>query len=235
MNKQDIAEYYDEYTSRQLNAGVNKRHVNILEKAVHHGLQTDHKVLEIGCGVGTLTGILGKYLSNGSLIGLDISAKSVELANERLKELSNVECKVLDLITDQFEGKFDSIILPDVIEHIPIDMHKTLFEKISKLMHDGTNVYINIPNPYYLRWCHEHKPELLQVIDQPIFTNELLSNVYAHNLYLHFLETYSIWIDNGDYQFMVIKKDVTKDFKTIDEKVSLKSKINYKLKKLFNK
>lgn len=236
MNQDTIKKFYDQYTERQSRVGVNARHISILKKAVDTGLKSSHNVLEIGCGIGTFTSLLISYISAGQILALDISPKSIELAQEAYSN-KNVRFEAADATEYDFGNEtFDVIILPDVLEHIPLELHTKLFEKLSKILTPNGFVSIHIPNPYYLEWCHKHKPEMLQVIDQPIYTDMLISNTAAYNFYIHEIHTYSIWIRDCDYQYIVLKKKEPLDFSIqVNEKTGLIKKIKDKYKSVFTK
>jgi len=126
--------------------------------------------------------------------------------------------------------------LPDVLEHIPIELHNNLFKRISSLLKSDGFIFIHIPNPYFLDWCHANRPELLQVIDQPIYTDVLIENTYPHGLFIHELKTYSIWITDNDYQYVVLKKRGYQNFNNqIEYKPTLFDKVKYKLKLILKK
>lgn len=202
-----VAEYYDRFTEYQLGKGINQRHLSIQNWCEKFGLKPFHHVLEIGCGIGTQTELLAKFLSTDSKIkAIDISPKSIDIAERRLKNYRNISFLAVDFTEYDLEEEFDAIILPDVIEHIPLDRHKILFKKLEQCLKPEGIVVIHIPNPHYLEWCHIHKADQLQIIDQPILLNELLSNLQGTSFYVHFLETYSIWIDKCDYQAILLKK-----------------------------
>jgi len=205
MENKDIANFYDEYTIRQKKTGVNGRHRTILKRLKRFGLEPGHRVLEIGCGIGTVTGLLADYLSGGRVVGVDISPKSIELAKENLKQKSNAEFFVSDMSSFSYSLKFDVVLLPDVLEHIPVEQHKNLFKVIRENIHENSFVAINLPNPYYLDWARVHQPELLQIIDQSIYTVDLLPNVYANDLYLYHLECYNLFTNDSNYQWIVLK------------------------------
>ncbi|MBN2668089.1 MAG: methyltransferase domain-containing protein [Bacteroidales bacterium] len=229
----EIENFYNEYSAKQLERGINKRHFTIIDKLKQFGLKDGMSVLEIGCGVGTLTKLLSDENPNGTIVANDISEKNIEIAKNLFKEYDNINFIYGDAVKSdiKIQGKFDFIVMPDVLEHIPIDNHKTLFEKLETLLNTNGYIAINIPNPYYLEWCHVHRKDILQIIDQPIYTDILVSNTYPNNLHIKYLETYSIWIDNHDYQFIVLEKNKTQDFKEIQPpKLSLYQKIMNKLK-----
>lgn len=205
MQSKDIANFYDDYTSKQKKTGVNGRHRTIMKRLKQFGLQPHHRVLEIGCGIGTVTGLLAAYLNKGQVVGADISPKSIEMAKQNLKKFGNAEFVVSDMSSFSHTSKFDVVLLPDVLEHIPIEQHPNLFKVIRENIHEGSFVAINLPNPYYLDWARVHKPELLQIIDQSVYSNLLIPNVYANDMYLFHLECYSLFTNDSNYQWIVLK------------------------------
>jgi len=230
-----VSEYYDAYTKHQTNIGVNKRHHTIMEWLHKFGLQSDWKVLEIGCGIGTLTGLLAPALAQGRLTANDISPKSVELAKQNLSAYPHVNFLTGDMVTMDLGEQFDLIVMPDVLEHIPMEVHDQLFEKLAKLLKPTGYIFIHIPNPYYQEWANKNTPELMQIIDQSVYTDHLCASTYKHGLYLHFLSTYSIWLENGDYQAIVLKKVTAKSYPEIIPPLPpLTTRVLNRLKGLFN-
>lgn len=226
--KEEIINYYNTFAKKQ---GINKRHHSILNKVITCGLKKDDNVLEIGCGIGTFTSLIAKYLENGHLTSIDISPESIIIAKNKLSKFNNIQLIADDVTTYNFGNLlFDVIVLPDVLEHIPINLHFNLFEKISKILKPMGFVFIHIPNPEYLDWCIINTPEVLQIIDQPIHTTELVKSTYPHGFYIDELKTYSVWVKDCDYQYIVLRKSKQQDFTIIiEEKPNLFSKIKYKL------
>jgi trans-aconitate 2-methyltransferase len=237
LNKkqEEIENYYDEYVERQLRVGVNKRHYSIVDKLKKAGLKSTDQVLEIGCGIGTFTSLLIKEIHQGSVVAMDISGASIRYANDHNTH-ANLKFVHADATHHDFGTQlFDVIVLPDVIEHIPLELHQQLFEKLAKVLKPSGFIFIHIPNPYYLEWCNETRPETLQVIDQPIYTNTLLKNIESTNLILVELKSYSIWVRDNDYQYIVLKDRTNHSFSVdIEQKISLFDKIKWKLNQ-FNK
>jgi 2-polyprenyl-3-methyl-5-hydroxy-6-metoxy-1,4-benzoquinol methylase len=232
MKKSDVVTFYNNYASRQKAVGINERHQSIISKLLKQGLKAEDKVLEIGCGIGTLTHLLLKNLTKGHLTALDIAPDNIGEAKKHLGDKINISLICADAVNYDF-GKemFDVIVLPDVIEHIPLEHHSALFQKLSQVLEPKGFIFIHIPNPAYLEWCHKNSPELLQIIDQPIFTHGLIENTLPHNLVISKLETYSIWVTDGDYQYIVLRKRGSEDFsKQKEQKITLFDKVKYKLK-----
>ncbi len=239
MTNSKVADWYDKFSTQQVNTGINLRHKSIHEWCLKFGLKKTDNVLEIGCGIGTQSQLIAEYLTRGKLTINDISEKSVDIAKERLKKFNNINYSKGDIIGQPIIDKFDFIILPDVIEHIPLENHFKLFEKLNGLLKDDGTILIHIPFPNYLKWVHKNKPELLQVIDQPITTDILAKNCYSNGLYIDKLITYKIWIEKNDYQILKLKKNIDIDFSEYTIKPSIKNrayrKLSLLMSKLFNK
>ncbi|WP_192821180.1 trans-aconitate 2-methyltransferase [Rufibacter sp. LB8] len=224
-----VSSFYDEYTEQQFKKGIHIRHRTILKNLKKAGLQPNSKVLEIGCGIGTVTHLLAKATPQGKVLAVDISPKSIDMARKFNHQFNHTEFLVSDMTDFTRPEKFDFVVLPDVIEHIPLEQHPNLFQVIARHLHATSTVAINIPHPLYLTWVWEHQPELLQVIDQPIHTDELLRNTYAAGLYLHHLESYSLFTQTEDYQWILLKQ------RNPPTQVEAKSKVNLKLQDLSSK
>ncbi len=231
-----IEEYYDQLIDRQKQFGINDRHLSILDKSVKSGLLPTHSVLEIGCGIGTFSEILAEYVKEGNILSLDISEESVKVAQEVVKK-KGIAFVHADATDYDFKGKqFDFIILPDVVEHIPKELHKKLFSKLAEVLKKNGVVFIHIPNPFYLEWCHQVRPETLQVIDQPIFTEMVLDAIYDTALVIVELKNYSIWVEDSDYQYIVLRRKDSFDFsREINKKPTLKRRIREKMEIILNK
>ncbi|MFB9862561.1 class I SAM-dependent methyltransferase [Rufibacter immobilis] len=224
-----VSDFYDDYTEQQFKKGIHIRHRTILKNLKKAGLTAEAKVLEIGCGIGTVTHLLAKATPNGKVLAVDISPKSIDMARRFNQQFNHVEFQVSDMTDFNRPEKFDFVVLPDVIEHIPLEQHPNLFQVIAQHLHENSTVAINIPHPLYLTWVREHQPELLQVIDQPIHSDELLRNTYAAGLYLHKLESYSLFTQVEDYQWILLKQ------RRVPETVASKSKVSLKLQDLASK
>lgn len=201
-----IRDFYDDYVERMVAVGINDRHHAIAGWLRHFGLRPGQKVLEIGCGIGTLTHLLADAVGpSGSIMATDLSPRSIEVAKDRLSMFHNIRLAAGDVLEIDIDGVFDVVVLPDVIEHIPIASHPKLFKRIAGWLAPGGFVLLHYPNPLYLEWLHEHHPEQLQVIDQPVHADGLLASAYAAGLYLDRLQTYSVWTREGDYVVAVMK------------------------------
>jgi len=237
MELNEIAGFYDKFAEQQAKTGINLRIYGLYKRAIRWGLNKNSNVLELGCGIGTVTFMLSKTVINGKIESVDLSPKSIEFAQKKLQH-SNIYLSVGDVV--DYEPKLknlDIITLFDVIEHIPLERHGDLFRNISNYMESGSKLLINIPNPDYIEYLREHRPDKLQVIDQSIPLETIVENVLNAGLDIQFFEKYSLWAEN-DYCFYVITrkrrfeeelpKNRTIMNKIYNRMVSIKTKLFYK-------
>jgi len=203
----EVVEFYDKFSLRQAAGGINNRHLSIAYHLTQAGLRESDAVLEVGCGVGTVSTLILRLLSaKGLLHAVDISPQSIERAKLLGVKYRNAIFEVRDLTQNQIDRKFDVIVLPDVIEHIPFDLYPIFFSNLEKMLTDSGFIFIHIPHPNYLEWLVNNKSQELQVIDQPVYTDKLLSIVYPLGFYVHQLKSYSIYAVQEDYQIVILKK-----------------------------
>jgi cyclopropane fatty-acyl-phospholipid synthase-like methyltransferase len=201
-SQKEIAEFYDEYSNQQSRIGVNIRHRTIMKRLKSSGMTNESSVLEIGCGIGTLTSLLVKKA--GSLLAVDISPSSIEIAKKNLGHHSNISFLVSDMSNFDTSKKYDFIVLPDVLEHIPVEQHSALFKTFKSILAENGKICIHIPDPYALEWIRANQPELLQIIDQSIYSNLLTDSIYQADLALHKLERYCLQKTLPDYQWIEV-------------------------------
>jgi 2-polyprenyl-3-methyl-5-hydroxy-6-metoxy-1,4-benzoquinol methylase len=229
MKKEDIAEFYDEYVQRQLKIGANERLISLYKRLKILGLNKYSKVLELGCGVGIFTKLLSKKISAGSIEAVDLSGKSIAIAQDILKNKNNIHFGVGDVVKYQPKNSdFHFITLMDVIEHIPLEQHNELFGNLADISTDKTRIIINIPNPQYIEYARINHPESLQIIDQEVHLFPLMHHLEKHHLELIYFEKYSVW-EEEDYHFMVIRKKRKFEVKHLVDKRTVPEKISKKI------
>lgn len=200
-----VSDWYDGFSAHQARIGINIRHRTILKNARRAGLRNGMHVLEIGCGIGSVTSLLAKANTRGTVLGVDISPKSIELARRNLASHKNVRFLVSDMSNFRQNDRFDLVVLPDVIEHIPVEQHPALFATIAAHLAPNGRVLINVPNAQLLEYLHKHKPQTLQVIDQPIHLDRLMHVVYEQGLLLDEMHGYGLQYDLAEYTSIVLR------------------------------
>lgn len=98
------------------------------------------RILDVGCSSGRLGAAL-KTVKNGYVVGIDINQEDIELAKQNLDKAF-----VVDLEKDSLTklGKFDVIIMADVIEHL-VNPVKVL-KKLKVLLVPNGRLVFSIPN-----------------------------------------------------------------------------------------
>jgi trans-aconitate 2-methyltransferase len=230
--KEQVVNFYDQFAEKQQKTGINSRHLSILDKVKDAGLQSHHRILEVGCGIGTVSHLLATQVPNGHVLAVDISPESIEKAKVLWKSQSNLSFEVSDMSDfDKKDQTFDFFVFPDVLEHIPVDQHSRLFQNIGKHAHQDSVIFIHIPAPRYLQWMIENEPEKLQVIDQPLDSGDLVKAITAAGFYLEKMETYSLFFAEKDYQCFVFR--AAKPLKTstpLSKWTVLKERLSIRLK-----
>ena len=124
----------------KLQAGTLQVNLAFLEQSGLLGV--DQKILEIGCGVGTLVYELTQ--KGYSVIGTDISREAIDFGREKYPGLS-LEVQAAQVL--HFPNhSFDRVLSFDVFEHIPrIDPH---LEEVRRILRPGGYYLFQTPNKY---------------------------------------------------------------------------------------
>lgn len=229
-SKDQVVSFYDEFADKQAKTGINSRHLSILDKVKAAGLNANNSILEVGCGIGTVSHLLATQVPQGEVLAVDISPESIAKAQVLWKSQSNLKFEVSDMSDFDKKGKkFDFFVFPDVLEHIPVDQHQRLFSNIQKHAHRDSIIFVHIPAPRYLKWMIENEPEKLQVIDQPLDSGDLIKRITSNGFYLEKMETYSLFFEEKDYQYFVFRanKPLTKStprskWQVLRERISIR-------------
>lgn len=206
MAQEEVKDFYDQYVDHQSKIGVSTRHRIIHQNLGNIGLKSDSNVLEIGCGIGTVSSLIIKSTPQGKFLGVDISPESIATA-KKLNPQSNADFIVNDMSDFTSDIQFDFIVFPDVLEHIPVEQHSRLFENVAKVCKPSTKVLINIPEPNALHWVRKNRPQDLQIIDQSLSMQDLLNNTYPHGFQVQSICPYSIHMNHPNYLRIVLIRD----------------------------
>jgi SAM-dependent methyltransferase len=105
----------------------------------------EQKVVDIGCGAGTICFYIANEGNNVS--GFDISSKAIKACKEssRVLNLDNLtRFKIVDFPEEYVEEKFDLIIFSEVIEHLRND--SLALKRIYTMLNKGGIVIITTPS-----------------------------------------------------------------------------------------
>lgn len=146
------------------------------------------KILDIGCGSGTLS----FYLSNKNheVKGIDISDKAIKVCKEssRLMNLKNISFERIDFPNKAPKGKYDFVIFSEVIEHLADD--DLALKKIYSLLNHGGLLFLTTPSnnaPLYRlgttkefdkRVGHERRYSINQLVKKLKKQGFFIENIY---------------------------------------------------------
>lgn len=210
-SKKEIEAYYDQFREHQKKLGLNVRHRTILRNVRREGLQHNSSVLEIGCGIGTVSYLLLRTVKTGKFLGVDISPESIALAKQLNKNSANARFLVSDMSDFTSDDRFDFIVFPDVLEHIPQEQHAALFKTVASVSNPEATIVINIPEPNYLNYTRINHPEKLQIIDQSLDLRQLVNNAYDAGFEISRLEPYGLQYNAPEYLNIVFRRSPVKN------------------------
>lgn len=131
-------ENYDEYWQNRGFHAPSLRRAKIISKYI----KRNSKILDIGCGDGTIIEYLSKNNEPQEIIGIDISQKAVDYV--KAKGFNAFE---IDILSDKFtrfleNKKFDYIIITEVLEHVqePEKVVIAIKNNFTK------SIFVSIPN-----------------------------------------------------------------------------------------
>ncbi len=107
------------------------------------------RILDVGCGAGTLGEILLKRGAT-TVVGIEQDSKAAQRARLRLTEVIEGNVETMDF--SFFPKSFDAIICADILEHL-IDPWAVL-ERLTALLGSKGRLIASIPNSRYLALLH---------------------------------------------------------------------------------
>lgn len=114
------------------------------------------EVLEVGCGIGTMTKWIAQQELVTKVIAIDISPEAIGNLKER--QIGKVWPVLMDMQRLNFERrqKFDTVMLCDILEHIYPDEEKSMLISLKTYIDENTYYIISTPiywmdDPYHVR------------------------------------------------------------------------------------
>lgn len=189
ISTQDVKNFYNQFSSYLKNdrERENPRHIYVKNR-IKSIITPECSVLDLGCGIGITTEFV-KSSGVKKVIGVDISEENIKSAREAS---NNIEYIVGDITSIDLGKKFDVILMIDVLEHIPIAKYKELFRTIKKHLQQDGLIYLTIPNYQYQEFIRIYRPDLMQIIDNSISLDMILSYCKNENLIINFFNIYGI-------------------------------------------
>jgi len=206
-DREKIVSYYDDHVKNKLNDYIkyNPRIEYAWNTVTKYAPKKPLRILEVGCGMGSICARMHDQWPQSIITGIDISAQSIQIA-KKLFSNDKVDFKESVLTPDTFDEQFDLIVFMDVYEHIAVEDRADVHTALSKILKNKGRVILSVPTPYNLKWSLKNKPETMQPVDEHI-TFEVIAKLArdtASEIMLY--EVKSVW-NVGDYAHMVLEKN----------------------------
>ncbi len=102
------------------------------------------RILDIGCGMGALTAKLAQRYPGAKVVGLDLSARSIETARKWHAETGNLEFIAADLLCCPIDAPFDAVVGDSVLHLIEAE-DRALLQKLDESLSDGGALLVSMP------------------------------------------------------------------------------------------
>ncbi|MEM1178803.1 MAG: cyclopropane-fatty-acyl-phospholipid synthase family protein [Acidobacteriota bacterium] len=112
------------------------------------GVEDGQRILDMGCGWGSMSLFLAEKLPNAQILGVSNSASQREFIMGQAKErgFKNLEIVTCDINTFAPSGQFDRIVSIEMLEHVR--NYRELFKRMARWLTDGGFAFVHI-------FCHK--------------------------------------------------------------------------------
>jgi len=101
--------------------------ITALIDSVHFETTEAIRIIDLGCGTGTVAKRLGDKYPNAKIVCLDIASKMIDIAKYKLENRKSTEFIVGDFSTVDFKEPFDVVVSSLALHHIQTDEEKKEF------------------------------------------------------------------------------------------------------------
>jgi SAM-dependent methyltransferase len=148
-------EYYREYNQVEdvhwWFVGRRRILLAILNRYIGAGMQGGRRILDVGCGTGTMLTYLARY---GDAQGVDIDEEAIEYCHAR--GLTQVSLSAADSLPFE-KDTFELVTLLDVVEHIDDDVG--VFREVRRVLQPGGRLLVTVP-AYMFLWGRQDRVNL---------------------------------------------------------------------------
>jgi 2-polyprenyl-3-methyl-5-hydroxy-6-metoxy-1,4-benzoquinol methylase len=100
-------------------------------------------IVDIGCGDGRLTRELTERFPNLKIVGVDYSARAINLAKAMSPGIPFLN---VDITQGGWDETFDLAILMEVFEHVPPAVSEAFVGAVSRLLRPNGLIYVTVPH-----------------------------------------------------------------------------------------
>lgn len=243
ITRENVVSYYDEHVKNKLNDYI------IVNPRIEYGWETIKcfapanpiRILEVGCGMGSICARMHKHWPKAVITGIDISTLSIRIA-EKLFADDTLDFKESILTPATFDDQFDLIVFMDVYEHIAVTDRPMVHAAIAKILRNKGKVILTVPTPHNLKWSLVNKPETMQPVDEHISFEVVGKLATDTGTEVILYERKNVW-NVGDYAHIVLEKNddfeaaffKNKPVTPLQRSNRILNKIKYKLGSFFRR
>jgi cyclopropane-fatty-acyl-phospholipid synthase len=163
------------------------------------GLADGQRILELGCGWGSLTLWMAERYPNARITGVSNSASQREhiLARCRERGFDNVEILTRDVNQLQLDARFDRVVSVEMFEHVR--NYRLLFERIAGWLEDDGSLFAHIFCHRYLMYPFDDEHNDSDWMARHFFTGGLMPSA---DTFLHFQDDLALrerWLVPGTH------------------------------------
>ena len=170
---------------------------NMLDLYVQRAQINDgDRILELGCGWGSLTLHLARNFPRCEIIALSNSRVQKDFIRQKMKteNINSVEIITKDINDFNIDKKFDKIIAIEMFEHIR--NYKKLFKKIYSFLNKDGLLFVHIFAHKEIAYPFEVK-ERSDWISKYFFTGGTMPSSYLFSYFMHPFKIKDHWMVNG--------------------------------------
>ncbi len=101
--------------------------VQALVDAIHFDKEQPIRVMDLGCGTGTVAKAVADKFPNSKIVCLDMASNMIEMAKHKLASHKDVNFIVGDFAQTDFNEKFDVVVSSLALHHLEYDDDKIRF------------------------------------------------------------------------------------------------------------
>ena len=202
----EVTSFYDEFSARLVRDYVhgNKRvdaQIAFLRDAI--GPETE-RIVVIGCGSGEVAHyVAGHIAKRARILAVDISPTNIRIA-QLLFPHRRIEYRCADALNTPIQGSWDVIVLPDVYEHIPLEVREKLHANLKPMLSTRGRVLLTLPSPGHQAMLRE-RGEGLQIVDETVTLNDLTTMADDLGATLTYFAMVTVF-NTSDYVHAVIER-----------------------------
>jgi len=207
VDRENVVSYYDEHVKYKLNDYI------IVNPRIEFGWKTimqfapkePLRILEVGCGMGSICNRMHKQWPNAHVTGIDISTMSIQIAQKLFAD-DKLDFRETILTPETFkDDQFDLVVFMDVYEHIAVEDRPAVHAALAKLLRNKGKIILTVPTPHNLKWCLVNRPETMQPVDEHITFGVIAKLAEDTGTEVILYHQKDVW-HTADYTHIVLEK-----------------------------